>query len=48
MARLYKTKQTKIMNKRNIILLICAAVLVIGCLLLVLWKKNVFNKNLSL
>ena len=33
------------MNKRNIILLICAAVLVIGCLLLVLWKKNVFSKS---
>ncbi len=45
MARLYKTKQTKKMNKRNIILLICAAVLAIGCLLLVLWKKNVFNKS---
>ena len=34
------------MNKRNIILLICAAVLLVGCLLLVLWKKQVlFNKS---
>ena len=34
------------MNKRNIILLICAAVLAIGCLLLVLWKSKVlFNKS---
>lgn len=34
------------MNKRNIILLICAAVLVVGCLLLVLWKNKVlFNKS---
>lgn len=34
------------MNKRNIILLICAAMLAIGCVLLVLWKtKVIFNKS---
>lgn len=34
------------MNKRNIILLICAVVLAIGCVLLVLWKtKVIFNKS---
>lgn len=33
------------MNKRNIILLICAAVLAIGCVLLVLWKTKVISNK---
>ena len=39
-------KNDEQMNKRNIILLTCAAVLAIGCVLLVLWKtKVIFNKS---